>query len=123
MKTVILSALRKQKEALAIPYEAIASRSGLGIATVKRTFSGRDISLDTLEKIAVALDCEIAIKPKQSPQALYRSQIEKKALEIVNRVLQTSALEDQSVGSDAQRKMLIQAKTMISKMPKSQIWG
>jgi transcriptional regulator with XRE-family HTH domain len=80
-KSLILSELKKQKEALSIPYEAIATRSGLGIATVKRAFSGHDISLDTLDKIAVALGCEIAIKPKQSAKALYQAQIEKKAYE------------------------------------------
>ena len=122
-KTLILSELKKQKEALSIPYEAIASRSGLGIATVKRAFSGHDISLDTLDKIAVALGCEIAIKPKKSPKALYQAQIEKKAQEIVNRVIHTSALEDQLPRSEAQTKMLTQAKAMIAKMPKSQVWA
>lgn len=122
-KSLILSELKKQKEALSIQYEAIASRSGLGIATVKRAFTGHDISLDTLDKIAVALGCEIAIKPKQSAKALYQAQIEKKAQEIVNRVVQTSALENQAPSIEAQKKMLIQAKVMIAKMPKSQIWA
>lgn len=122
-KSLILSELKKQKEALSIPYEAIASRSGLGIATVKRAFSGHDISLDTLDKIAVALGCEITIKPKQSPKALYQAQIEKKAQEIVNRVIQTSALENQSPSDGAKKKMFIQAKAMISKIPKSKVWA
>jgi len=122
-KSLILSELKKQKEALFIPYESIASRSGLGIATVKRAFLGQDISLDSLDKIAVALGCEIAIKPKQSAKALYQAQIEKKAHEIVNRVIQTSALENQSPRSEVQNKMFFQAKAMISKMPKSQVWA
>ena len=70
-----------------------------------------------------ALGCEIAIKPKQSPKALYQSQIEKKAQEIVNRVVQTSALENQAPSIEAQKKMLIQAKAMIAKMPKSRVWA
>ncbi len=122
-KSLILSELKKQKEALSIPYEAIASRSGLGIATIKRAFSGHDISLDTLDKIAVALGCEIAIKPKQSTKALYKAQIEKKAQEIVNNVIQTSALENQLPSNEARKKMLTQAKAMIAKMPKSQVWA
>lgn|SRR3989338_2910 len=122
-KSLILSELKKQKEALSIPYEAIATRSGLGIATVKRAFSGHDISLDTLDKIAVALGCEIAIKPKQSAKVLYQAQIEKKAHEIVNRVIQTSALENQSPSDEAKKKMFTQTKVMISKMPKSKVWA
>ncbi|PNV83187.1 MAG: hypothetical protein C0627_06555 [Sulfurimonas sp.] len=122
-KTLILNELKSQKEALSIPYESIATRAGIGIATVKRTFAGSDISFDTLEKIAMALDCELSIKPKHSAKSLYKSQVQKKAQEIVERVLQTSALEDQAVDSEAQKKMLTQEKVMIAKMPKSQIWG
>jgi transcriptional regulator with XRE-family HTH domain len=122
-KTLILNELKNQKEALSIPYESIATRAGIGIATVKRTFAGNDVSFGTLEKIAMALDCELSIKPKHSAKSLYKSQVEKKAQEIVERVLQTSALEDQALGSEAQKKMLTQAKAMIAKMPKSQIWG
>lgn len=122
-KLLILTELKKQKEALSIPYEAIASRSGLGIATVKRAFTGHDISLDTLDKIAVALGCEIAIKPKQSAKELYQAQIEKKAQEIVHRVIQTSALENQSPSDEAKKKMFIEAKAMVAKMPKSQVWA
>ena len=122
-KTLILNELKNQKEALSIPYESIALRSGVGIATVKRAFAGSDISFDTLEKIAIALDCELSIKPKHSAKSLYKSQVEKKAQEIVERVMQSSALEDQAVGSETQKKMLSQAKAMIAKMPKSQIWG
>jgi methylmalonyl-CoA mutase cobalamin-binding subunit len=121
-QSFILSELKKQKEALSIPYGAIASRSGLGIATVKRAFSGHDISFDSLDKIAVALGCEIAIKPKQSPKALYQAQIEKKAHVIVNQVIQTSGLENQSPSDEAKKKMFIQAKAMIAKMPKSKVW-
>ncbi|MGE4511195.1 MAG: helix-turn-helix domain-containing protein [Sulfurimonadaceae bacterium] len=122
-KNLILNELKNQKEALSIPYESIATRAGIGIATVKRTFAGSDVSFATLEKIAVALDCELSIKPKHSAKSLYKSQVEKKAQEIVERVMQTSALEDQALGSEAQKKMLTQAKAMIAKMPKSQIWG
>ncbi|MDD2782031.1 MAG: hypothetical protein PHR02_10830 [Sulfuricurvum sp.] len=39
-KSLILSELKKQKKALSIPYASIATRSGLGIATVKRAFRG-----------------------------------------------------------------------------------
>lgn len=123
VQSPILSELKKQKEALSIPYEAIASRAGVGVATVKRAFSGQDIALSTFEKIATALGCDIAMKPKESPKALYQAQVEHKAQEIVNRVIHTSALEDQSPCRETQAKMLSQAKAMIAKMPKSQVWS
>ncbi len=119
----IVETLRKQKSALGISYESIASHSGVGIATVKRAFSGRDISLERLEKIAEAIGCQVGIKATASPSNLYNAQIEKKAQEIVKRVIQTSALEDQTVDAKAKAKMLTQAKAMIAKMPRSQVWG
>ncbi|MBN2768389.1 MAG: helix-turn-helix domain-containing protein [Campylobacterales bacterium] len=122
MKTTILKELKKQKVALGISYEVIASHSGVGIATVKRAFSGQDISLERLEKIADAIGCQIGIKTTTSPKNLYNAQIEKKAQEIVRRVMQTSALEDQAVDIKAKAKMFAQAKEMISKMPRSQVW-
>lgn len=118
----IVEALRKQKEALGMSYEVIAIRSGVGIATVKRAFSGQDISLERLEKIADAIGCQISIKAITSPSNLHSAQVEKKALEIVKRVMQTSALEDQAVDVKAKAKMLVQAKAMIAKMPKSKVW-
>ena len=121
-KKMIIAELKKQKENMSIPYEAIASRSNVGIATVKRAFAGKSISFDTLEKIASALECEISIKPKTSAKKLYNEQIEKKAKAIVERVMRTSALEEQKPGSDAYSAMLRQAKSTIQKMPMSQIW-
>lgn len=118
----IVEALRKQKEALGMSYEVIAIRSGVGIATVKRAFGGYDVSLERLEKIADAIGCQISIKAITSPNNLYSAQVEKKAQEIVKRVMQTSALEDQAVDVKAKAKMLVQAKAMIAKMPKSKVW-
>ena len=119
----IVEALRKQKEALGMSYEVIAIRSGVGIVTVKRAFGGYDVSLERLEKIADAIGCQIGIKATISPSNLYSAQVEKKAQEIVKRVMQTSALEDQAVDAKAKAKMLAQAKVMITKMPRSQVWG
>jgi transcriptional regulator with XRE-family HTH domain len=121
-KKMLLDKLKDQKKALQIPFESIAKRSNLGPATIKRAFAGKEVSFTTIEKIAIALECEIHITPKTTPKNLYKTQVEKKAKEIVGRVLQTSALESQSVDTKAQQKMLAQAKAMILKMPKSQVW-
>jgi hypothetical protein len=49
--------------------------------------------------------------------------LKKKAYEIVNRVIQTSTLENQSPSDEAKKKMFTQAKAMIAKMPKSRVWA
>ncbi len=106
-----------------IPYEVIADKSGLGIATVKRFFAGGNSSISTVEKIAAVLMCNIHITVKESGESLLEAQIEQKALRIVNRVMKTSALELQKPNSKTYEQMLQKAKESIRKMPKSQIWS
>ena len=106
-----------------IPYEVIAKQSELGIATVKRFFSGANSSMSTVEKIATVLSCDIYISPKHSAEKLLEEQIEKKAKLVVNRVMKTSALEAQKLNNIAYETMLQKAKNTIRKMSKSQIWS
>jgi transcriptional regulator with XRE-family HTH domain len=123
MHQATLNTLRTRQKNMHIPYEVIANKSGLGIATVKRFFSGGNSSISTVEKIATVLMCDIHITAKQSGESLLESQIEQKALRIVNRVMKTSALELQKPNSKKYEQMLQKAKESIRKMPKSQIWS
>lgn len=123
LKNIILLELKKRKESLSIPYEAIASKAGIGTATVKRAFAGNDISLSTLEKIATALECEIMLKPKISADKAYKKQLAIKAETIVDRIVQSSTLEEQTPGVDARNQILREAKKAIAKMPKSKVWA
>lgn len=106
-----------------IPYEIIAQKADIGIATVKRFFSGANSSISVVERIASVLGCDMAISSQNSAEKLLEMQIEKKALLVVNRVMKTSALEQQKPNSRAYEKMIEKAKVEIRKMPKSQIWS
>ena len=123
LKNIILSELKKRKDALSMPYEAIASKVGLGAATVKRAFAGNDISLSTLEKIAAAMECEITVKPKVSAEAAYKKQLARKAEAVVNRIVQSSTLEAQTPSANTRAKILKEAQKAVSKMPKSKVWA
>lgn len=123
LKNIILTELKKRKDSLSMPYEAIASKAGIGTATVKRAFAGNDISLSTLEKIAAAMECEITVKPKISADTAYKKQLAKKAEALINRVVQSSALEAQTPSANARAKMLKEAQKAVSKMPKSKVWA
>ena len=123
MHQATMNTLRTRQKNMHIPYEVIANKSGLGIATVKRFFSGGNSSISTVEKIASVLMCDIHITAKQSGESLLESQIEQKALIIVNRVMKTSALELQKPSSKKYEHLLQKAKESICKMPKSQIWS
>ena len=115
--------LRTRQKDMQIPYEIIAKKADIGIATVKRFFSGGNSSISIVERIASVLGSDISISSKNSAEKLLEMQIEKKALLIVNRVMKTSALEQQKPNSIAYDKMVEKAKDKIRKMPKSQIWS
>lgn len=115
--------LKIRQKNMQIPYEVIAKQAELGIATVKRFFSGANSSMSTVEKIAAVLACDIQITPKNSAEQLLEAQIEKKAKLVVDRVMKTSALEAQKPNNIVYATMLKKAKDTISKMNKSQIWS
>jgi len=115
--------LKERQKAMQIPYEVIAQKASLGTATVKRFFTGGNSSIDTVERIASVLGCDINIVDKDPTRDLLKEQIEKKALMMVKRVMKTSALEQQKPNSKAYEQMLQKAKLQISKMPRSQIWS
>jgi len=115
--------LKTRQKNMQIPYEVIAKQTELGIATVKRFFSGANSSMSTVEKIASVLACDIQISPRYTAEQLFEKQIEKKALLVVGRVMKTSALEAQKPNNIAYETMLQKAKDSIRKMNKSQIWS
>ena len=115
--------LKTRQKNMQIPYEAIARQSGLGIATVKRFFSGANSSISTVEKIASVLACDIHISARSTAEKLLEEQIERKAKLVVDRVMKTSVLEAQKPHSSAYEQMLQRAKNKIAGMSKSQIWS
>ncbi len=123
MYSQIIKNLREQQQKMGIPYEIIAERTNLGIATVKRAFLGKNVSMSTLESISVTLECNINLIANKSAETLLEAQIEKKALLIVNRVMHSSTLEEQRPNSKAYEAMLSKAKSQIAQMPKSFIWS
>jgi len=123
MQEATYELLKRRQKNMQIPYEVIAKQSELGIATVKRFFSGANSSMSTVEKIASVLACDIFVSPRESSEKLLEAQIEKKAKLVVNRVMKTSALEAQKPNNIAYEAMLQKAKSTIRKMSKSQIWS
>lgn len=114
--------LKTRQKNMQMPYEVIAKKANIGIATVKRFFAGGNSSMSTVESIASVLQSDINISTRGSAEKLLEAQIEKKALLVVGRVMKTSALELQKPNNKAYVHMLQKAKETIRKMPKSQIW-
>ena len=123
MHETILTTLRTRQQEMQLPYEIIAIKSELGIATVKRFFLGGNSSISTVEKIAKVLKCDMTIFAQKTAYELLEEQIEQKAKKVVGRVMKTSALEAQQPNSRVYKMMLQRAKDSIRKMSKSQIWA
>ena len=123
MHQTILTTLKIRQQEMQLPYEIIATKSELGIATVKRFFVGGNSSIATVEKIAKVLKCDMTIFAQKTASELLEEQIERKAKKVVGRVMKTSALEAQQPNNRAYELMLEKAKNSIRKMSKSQIWA
>ena len=123
MRQTILTTLRTRQQEMQLPYEIISIKSKLGIATVKRFFLGGNSSIGTVEKIAKVLKCDMTICAQKSASELLEKQIERKAKQVVGRVMKTSALEEQQPNDKAYKLMLQKAKDSIRKMSRSQIWA
>ena len=121
----IIQDLITRKKSMEISTDNISKISGVSIATVKRTFSGKKTSLESIEKIATSLgySFEVAIKPSLTPKMMYEQQLQKKADNIVKKILKTSALEDQSPDNETVQIIMANAIQAIKQIPKSEIWA
>jgi transcriptional regulator with XRE-family HTH domain len=120
----IIQDLVTRKKSMEISSDNISKISGVSIATVKRTFSGKKTSLESIEKIATALgySFEVAIKPNLTPKMMYELQLQKKADSIVKKILKTSALENQSPNNETVQIIMANTLKAIKQIPKSKIW-
>ena len=125
LREKIIQDLIVRKKSMDISSDKISKISGVSISTVKRTFSGKNTSLDKVEKIANSLGYTFEIKTRVSctPKAMYEEQVQKKAKEIVKKILKTSALEDQSPDNETVKIIMSNAIKAVKKIPKSEIWG
>ena len=92
LRSKIVSRLKHRKEELCIPYDAIAKRAKVGVATVKRVFDGKDVSIGKVESIIVTLELDDDLKPKIPASKMIKKEIDKKIENILSRITHTSTL-------------------------------
>ncbi|NBK98195.1 MAG: XRE family transcriptional regulator [Erysipelotrichia bacterium] len=122
LRDKIVQKLNLRKTQLAISYEGIAKRARVGVATVKRVYDARDVSVGKIESIMEALGLDDNLRPKMSTSKMIASQIEYKTEMILSRVIHTSALELQEPSSKTQALLRKQIKSQLAKLPRSKIW-
>ena len=117
--------------ALAMEYPALAGRSGVSVAALKRIVSGeqQNPSIGTLRAIAEALGVEIRIGHgvevvEQSSAAQFKESAARRKAEMIVRLVQgTSALEAQAVGPEARRDMVTKTVHELMTSSPRRLWA
>ncbi|WP_353953181.1 mobile mystery protein A [Knoellia sp. S7-12] len=106
--------IRAIREALGMRAEDLATRMGVSQSSLTRLEKSEragTIGLDALTRAADALDCDLvyALVPRRPLHEIVGDQARHRALQRVNRVAHTMALEDQALGGaklEARVKMM-----------------
>lgn len=97
--------IRAIREALGMSGQELAARLGVtqqSVLDIERSEQRESIKLETLRRVADALDCDVvyALVPRQPLQDAVQTQARHKAVELLGAVAHHSRLEDQSVTDD-----------------------
>lgn len=99
--------LRKRRKELGIPYEDLAARSGVSVATAKRMLSGslESATLKHIAAVASAMGMSLEIREESPAVDLKEEAARQQASRLVRMVQGTSALEAQAVDDRQLDKM------------------
>jgi len=103
--------IRAIRDALGMSTSELARRVGLSkgrISQIERAERERTLTLDTLERVAAALDCrvEYVLVPHQPLDDMVWEQARAKAAAEIAAVDHTMALEDQRPGDESARQLI-----------------
>jgi predicted DNA-binding mobile mystery protein A len=111
--------IRSMRSAMGMSLKTLARLSGVSISTIsgveKREIQGR-VTLETLRKIASAMDCELiyAFVPKKEIRALLKDRAYSKAQKILSRADTHMTLEDQKVEQSVKERIELLANRLIA---------
>lgn len=106
--------LRAIRDAVGMSTSELAQRAGLSkgrISQIERGERERSLTLDTLERVAAALDCrvEYVLVPRRPLDEMVWAQAQSKAAAEIAAVDHTMALEDQRPGEETVRSRIDEA--------------
>lgn len=105
----------------------LAARLGVtqaAVAQFERAEAERTITLQTLEKVAAALDCRLvyAFVPRTSFEELVRARAERVARQQVGGVDHTMALEDQALAQEAREDLIRELTDQLVRTLPRELW-
>ena len=120
--------IRAIRQSLGMTTAQLAKRLGVSqprIPVLEKAEAGKSITLDSLERAAHALDCELIYV--LVPRSTFQAQVEQRAREVAKRRLQdvrhTMALEDQSVGTGKNDEQLARLARDLAEKSGSDLWS
>jgi transcriptional regulator with XRE-family HTH domain len=122
---ILLNSLAARRKELRMSLQVVAKRSGLGLRTVQRVLSEREpnAKLDTVLRIADALNIELRPKEAGSAHLVRKRQAMKKAANLVSMVQGTSALESQAIPKNDLRDIKAEMAARLSTGSSRQLWA
>jgi predicted DNA-binding mobile mystery protein A len=119
--------LRAIRQALGITTRQLALSVGVtqsAVVDTERTEARGDITLNTLQRYAAALDCELryVLVPKRPLQEMVEERADRIARDQVSRVRHSMALEDQHTGMDNQERDVAELKRKLLEGKRSRLW-
>jgi DNA-binding phage protein len=122
---ILLNSLAAKRKELRMSLQVVAKRSGLGLRTVQRVLSEREpnAKLDTVLRIADALNIELRPKEAGSAHLVRKRQAMKKAANLASMVQGTSALESQAIPKNDLRDIKAEMAARLSTGSSRQLWA
>ncbi len=119
--------IRTIRTALGMTATQLAKRVGVtpqSIQDYEEAEEAGTISIATLKKIAVALDCEphVVLVPRESLEVIIKKQALKSATKIVNHADTQMKLEAQGTGKDFKRRQIQELAEEIAKEMSRELW-
>lgn len=120
--------IKEIRKALKMSYSQLAKRLSVTPNAIKKFEDSEmqgTISLNSLNKIANAMDCRVvyAFVPNESFEKIIDNQIDKVAEKMVQRVYHSMRLEDQNLSDEIHKEQLNELKYDLKNNFSSKIWN
>ena len=117
--------LDRRRYQLGVTYQALAERSGVSLATVRRILGGgqQSASLSTVLAIARVLGVRLSFDAESDVDDLLERQARQKAERLVGMVQGSSALEGQGLDEDTRERMVRRTVHELRAGSKRKLWA
>jgi transcriptional regulator with XRE-family HTH domain len=123
--SILQAKLQNRRKQLGIPYEDLAARSGVSVATAKRILTGHfeSASFKHVAAIAETMGLSLDMREESPAFAVRQRAAEQQATRLVRMVMGTSALEAQQISEDQARTLVQESVLRLLQGSPRQVWA